>query len=287
LRTTPIYITLALVIAVGVGFYIQSDIELPEATISGSLTDPVIVAADRNAAKNIRTDLASADIDQLNRLLQNEIRARQALQKKFEALARQMSDLEANMQSIKDSDNSDQATNDANAEIPDPGDNWFNENALIDSGMSSGQASELKAYFEQLEIERLYLRDQSIREQWDRAKYREAIQVLANKEDDLRNSLSDSEYDAYLYASGQANRVAVTSVLASAQAGTAGIKPGDHIIRYDNQRIYNGFDLREATASGSIGDTVALEVERDGQTLQFYLPRGPLGIRMNSVSAAP
>jgi S1-C subfamily serine protease len=76
-------------------------------------------------------------------------------------------------------------------------------------------------------------------------------------------------------------------VLESAQAGTAGIKPGDHIIRYDNQRIYNWRDLREATAGGSISDTVALEVEREGETIEFYLARGPLGIRMDSVSVAP
>ena len=58
-------------------------------------------------------------------------------------------------------------------------------------------------------------------------------------------------------------------------------------MRYDNQRIYNWFELREATAAGDLSDTVAIEVDRDGETLQFYLARGPLGIRMNSVSVAP
>jgi len=79
----------------------------------------------------------------------------------------------------------------------------------------------------------------------------------------------------------------VTSVLASAPAGQAGIEAGDHILRYDNQRMYNWRDLRTATTSGDISDVVEVEVDRDGETLQFYLARGPLGIRMDSLSVAP
>jgi len=287
LRTTLTYITLALVIGIVIGVYIQSDPESPDTTKTTSSQNPAIVASDRDAVKNTGTDSISADINRLNRQFQNEIRARQALELKVEALSQQMAKLDDNLQSFKASNDSEQEANDSDSEVSGSDDNWFNEQALVDSGMSSSRASEIKTYFEQLELERLYLRDQSIREGWDRAKYREALQTLTNQEDDLRNQLSESEYDAYLYASGQTNRVAVTSVLASAQAGTAGIISGDQIIRYDNQRIYNGFDLREATAGGNIDDTVALEVERDGETLQFYLPRGPLGIRMNSVSVAP
>ncbi len=287
MRTTLTYITLALIIGIVIGVYIQSGPESPDATKTTAIQNPSIVASDRNAVKNTGTDRVSADINRLNRQFQNEMRARQALELKVEALSRQMAKLDDNLQSFKASNDSKQEASDSDSAVSGSDDNWFNEQALVDSGMSSSRASELKTYFEQLELERLYLRDQSIRESWDRAKYREALQTLTNQEDDLRNQLSESEYDAYLYASGQTNRVAVTSVLASAQAGTAGIKSGDHIIRYDNQRIYSGFDLREATAGGNIEDTVALEVERDGETLQFYLPRGPLGIRMNSVSVAP
>ena len=153
--------------------------------------------------------------------------------------------------------------------------------------MESVQAAQLKVFFEQLEMERLYLRDQSAREAWDRARLREEMRRLDSKEESLRDQLGDSAYDAYLYASGQPNRVAVTSVLASAQAGQVGIAAGDHILRYDNQRVYNWRDLRTATTSGDISDVVEIEVDRDGETLQFYLARGPLGIRMNSLSVAP
>ena len=287
MKTPLIYISLALALGVVIGVFIQSDSETPDLTTTTPIENTAIVASDRNTTKNSGTDHGSADVSELNRLLQREIRARQLLEQKFEALSRQIANLDSNMRSFKETNDSEQVANNGDSDVSGSDDNWFNEQALIDSGMASSQASELKTYFEQLEMERLYLRDQSIRESWDRAKYREAMQTLAGKEDDLKSRLSESAYDAYLYASGQTNRVAVTSVLASAQAGTAGIISGDHIIRYDNQRIYSGFDLREATSQGSIDDTVALEVERDGKIFQFYLPRGPLGIRMNSVSIAP
>jgi S1-C subfamily serine protease len=171
----------------------------------------------------------------------------------------------------------------------EPDSDLFNERALVDSGMTGNQARELKVFFEQQEMQQLYLRDQSIREGWDRKKYREEIQALNNEEDSLKNRIGDSAYDAYLYASGQSNGVAVTSVLASAPAGAAGIQAGDHILRYDNQRIYSGFELRQATTggNGSATDSVPIQVERDGEIFEVYIARGPLGIRMNSVSIAP
>lgn len=283
MKNPLIFISLALAIGVAIGVIIQNDSETPDSRMDTPTPDTVIVASNQNAAEN--SD--AVDISELNRVLQNEVRARQALEQKLETLSRQIAELESSMQSFRGIDDSEKITADAKSETSDSDSHWFNEQALIDSGIASSRASELKANFEQLEMERLYLRDQSIRESWDRAQYREAMQALAGKEDDLKNRLSESEYDAYLYASGQTNRVAVTSVLASSQAGTAGIQSGDYIIRYDNQRVYKGFDLQQATSSGSIGDSVELEVERDGDTLHFYLPRGPLGIRMNSVSEAP
>ena len=287
MKRPAIFISLALVVGVVIGAWIQNDSELINIETTAPIQNTAAVAGDNKVAKNPGTDRSTIEMRELKQLLQNEINARQALQQKFEKLSRQLNEIESNMQFFSGAKDSEQAADDNESDVSGADDNWFNVQALIDSGMANTRASELKSYFEQLEIERLYLRDQSIRESWDRQKYRDARLTLANKEDDLKNQLSESEYNAYLYASGQANRVAVTSVLASAQAGIAGIMPGDHVIRYDNQPIYNGFDLREATSGGNIDDTVALEVERNGEIIQFYLPRGPLGIRMNSVSVAP
>ena len=279
--------SLALATGIVIGIMIQPDPDTPDATASISEQDQALVATDQTAAKVYNTDLESDSLIALERRLDEEIKARKALENRLTALNRKIIDLERNARLAVESDLASQDEEQDESGLPGSNQRWFNEQALIESGMSDSQARELKISFEQLELERLYLRDQSIREGWERDRYREALQALDSKEDELKNQLSESEYDSYLYASGQTNRVAVTSVLESAPAATAGIESGDHIIRYDNQRIYNWRDLRDATSSGTIGNMVSVEVDRDGQTMDFYLARGPLGIRMNSVSVAP
>ena len=287
MQSPVIYISLALAVGVAVGVMIQNGFETPDLTVTTSINNTATMAGDGNSADEFDSARFVADIAELERLLKYEINARQELEKKFELLSQKEANFDSGSQSFLETESTESVSSDGESDVSTADRGWFNEQALIDSGMGSSQASELKGHFEQLEMERLYLRDRSIRESWSREKYREAVQSLDSKEGELENQLGESMYDSYLYASGRPNRVSVTSVFPSAQAGIAGIVSGDHIIRYDNQRIYNGFGLREATTGGNAGDTVALEVERDGKTIQFYLVRGPLGIRMNSVSVAP
>lgn len=287
MQSPVIYISLALAVGVAVGVMIQNGFETPDLTVTTSINNTATMAGDGNSADEFDSARFVADIAELERLLKYEINARQELEKKFELLSQKGANFDSGSQSFLETESTESVSGDGESDVSTADRGWFNEQALIDSGMGSSQASELKGHFEQLEMERLYLRDRSIRESWSREKYREAVQSLDSKEGELENQLGESMYDSYLYASGRPNRVSVTSVFPSAQAGIAGIVSGDHIIRYDNQRIYNGFGLREATTGGNAGDTVALEVERDGKTIQFYLVRGPLGIRMNSVSVAP
>ena len=287
MQNTLILAGLALAIGIVIGILVQPDSDIPDVTAPLSEQDQAGVESDRASAKVSGTDLTRDSLNAVERRLEREIRARKTLEAKLAEMNRKIMDLERNVQLPVDSNLTAAAGDQDETGLPGTEQRWFNEQALIESGMSDSQARELKITFEQLELERLYLRDQSIRESWERDRYREALQALTSKEDELKNQLSESEYDSYLYASGQTNRVAVTSVLESAPAATAGIEPGDHIIRYDNQRIYNWFELRDATSTGEIGEAVAVEVDRDGEIIELYLARGPLGIRMNSVSVAP
>ena len=287
MNRTLLFLFLALAVGVLIGAFILNDRDIPLSDTSATIQNSAIAGVDPGTATKSKTPFHSAAIDELRQLLQNEINARRALEQKLDQLSLQVA---ANGQ-IADTLTSKNHTeepavgNDTSASSPDK--DWFNQQGLLDSGMDNIQVSELKNFFEQQEMDRLYLRDQSIRESWNRDQYREAMQLLGDEEAEFKNQIGESAYDAYLYATGRSNRVVVTNVLASAQAGTAGVLAGDHIIRYDNQRIYDQHDLREATTGGNISDTVALEIKRGGKTMQFYLVRGPLGIRMNSVSAAP
>ena len=281
MKSPIILITLALAVGVALGFYLQNE---PDAVESAIVQNTPVVSS--NPAF---FDPSASDIITLNRLLQDEVKARQTLAQKLNVLSRQVSELKRNSQSqvsaLSDQDEREESFA-AEPELESDRD-WFNEQALVDSGMTGSQARELKVFFEQQELQQLYLRDQSIREGWDRNKYREEFQALNDEEDALKNRVGDSAYDAYLYASGQPNRVAVSSVLATAPAGTAGIQAGDYILRYDNKRIYSGFELRQATTGGNANVSVPISVERDGEVFEVYIVRGPLGIRMNSVSIAP
>ncbi len=277
---------LALVIGITIGVYVTRDRndETAQAPARAASLEERTIAADLTPAASFD----GAVIDALRQRLDDEARARRALEQRVSELVRQVEMLESASADPATGSETAAADDDTTTETSDRREaGGFNTQALIDSGMDDMLAGELQLFYEQIEMDRLYLRDQSLREDWDRDAYRSALDELEDRESELRQRLGEEGYDAYLYASGQPNRVAVTSVIASAPAGQVGIEAGDHILRYDNQRIYNWFELREATAGGNIGDTVAVEVDRDGQTLQFYLARGPLGIRMNTLSVAP
>src|SRR5690606_17603264 len=97
-------------------------------------------------------------------------------------------------------------------------------------------------------------------------------------DDALRAELGDAEYERYLTALGRATRVGVRNVLPSSPAEVAGLRPGDQIVAYAGQRVFDMNDLNRMTFEGQPGEPVVLDVMRDRQTVQLYVPRGPIGI---------
>jgi hypothetical protein len=259
----------------------------------GSPPTPLAVPASAGSrAAAPQSELSAAnevEFDGLRRRLQDESRARRDLERKVDALERRLAEMTQRIETAPQTgfDEVDDGAGAGPAVDADRGRAWFDEQALIASGIDEARALELRLFFEQLEFERLRLRDRAAREGWDRSARRAEFAILEEREDSLRERLGEDEYAAYLYASGRPNRVEITSVLASAPAGQAGIRAGDRILRYANQRIYSPRELRAATAAGTFGDPVEIEVERDGETLQVYLARGPMGVRTDALSIAP
>ena len=80
----------------------------------------------------------------------------------------------------------------------------------------------------------------------------------------------------------------VTSVIAGSPAEAAGIQPGDIVDTYAGERIFTQTELRGATTDGEFGELVPVQLRRtDGSRVQTWLPRGPLGIRMDLTRADP
>ena len=94
----------------------------------------------------------------------------------------------------------------------------------------------------------------------------------------LRAELGDTDYERYLQAEGRPTTVPVRDVLASSPAERAGLKPGDEIMAYNGRRIFDMRELNELTLEGTPGESVVIDVRRDGQNLQLVMPRGPLGV---------
>ncbi|MGF1526274.1 MAG: PDZ domain-containing protein [Candidatus Competibacterales bacterium] len=161
-----------------------------------------------------------------------------------------------------------------------------NVDNLLAGGFTPSEALMITQRWNDLALERLYLRDQAQREGWlDTPRYREAQTALGNES--LRQELGDRAYDQLLYASGQSNRVAVASLIEGSPAQMADIQPGDTIVRYDQTPIYRFDDLQQATAAGVADELVTVEVQRGEQRLELILPRGPLGVRLRPRRLAP
>lgn len=159
---------------------------------------------------------------------------------------------------------------------------------LVSAGMDNSTATEFKAKVDDLAMQRLYLRDQAMREGWlGEQRYREESQRLFQAQNNLRQDFGDPAYEAYLYASGRPNRVQIQNVLDGSPAAEAGLRAGDQILSYNGQRTFQTNELRTATQQGRSGEMVPVQIIRNGQTLDVYIPRGPLGIQMTGSSERP
>jgi hypothetical protein len=94
----------------------------------------------------------------------------------------------------------------------------------------------------------------------------------------LRTELGEADYERYRTAMGQPTSVGVADVLASSPAERAGLMPGDEIVAYGGKRVFDVGELNELTLEGTAGESVILDVRRDGQNVQLVMPRGPIGI---------
>ena len=159
---------------------------------------------------------------------------------------------------------------------------------MINAGVDESEAKHIQSVYEDVEMQKLYLRDKAIREGWiGDPRYQQQRAALDDKLDTLRDELGDKAYDAYLYAAGQPNRVIIVSALDNSPASKAGIQAGDTVLRYDNKRIYSWNDLRKATTEGQPDALVMVDLIRNGTPMTVYVPRGPLGVQLDNQSVAP
>ena len=145
---------------------------------------------------------------------------------------------------------------------------------LVSAGLSQDRAEWIVKRENELQLEAMQARFEARRtgEPVDR------FDPAFNPGAALRAELGDAEYEQYLAASGRSTSVSINSVMESSPAAVAGLQPGDRIVSYDGQRVFNTFELNMQTMRGTPGDTVVVDILRDGAPMQVVVPRGPVGI---------
>jgi hypothetical protein len=159
---------------------------------------------------------------------------------------------------------------------------WIDEDVLLRAGFDPREVEALREHFEAVELRRLFVRDQATREGWvNKPRYHRRMAGLNGEYGALRDEYGTEAYDWILFASGRKNRVAVERVMQGSPAEDVGILAGDVIVTYDGVPIFDPNSIRDATTEGDLGETVAVDVQRDGESERFFVDRGPLGVGLD------
>lgn len=107
----------------------------------------------------------------------------------------------------------------------------------------------------------------------------------------LVDEIGIEAYDELLYQDGRNNRSRVHWVAAGSHAGQAGIEKGDVILSYGGEPVFAPRSVRETNRLFPPGEQVVVEVDRDGEILEFTLAtdlrnRGRSGI-VNGMTLLP
>jgi C-terminal processing protease CtpA/Prc len=146
--------------------------------------------------------------------------------------------------------------------------------ALIDAGFLPSQASMIVQRESELQMEAIRARYEAERsgDPTDFFRSRNATSQV------LREELGDADYERYLVANGRSTSITVSSVIESSPAQSAGLQPGDEIVRYDGERVFDLNDISRQAAQGEPGQNIVVDIMRNGAPMQMVLPRGPIGI---------
>lgn len=145
---------------------------------------------------------------------------------------------------------------------------------LVEAGFTPDRAAWIVQREAELQVEAMQARFEARRS----GEPLDPFDTSINPERALREEIGDYEYEQYLTANNRPTSVRVGTVLDSSPGRVAGLQAGDEILSYDGQRVFNTFDLNRQTMQGEPGESVVVDITRDGAPMQIVMPRGPIGI---------
>lgn len=281
-------IVLSVVVGIGVGailFFQPATVVVPPSTDTISNTTSSTAAVFSNEDASLR-------LNELERQIQQEKAAREALTLEVTRLKQAL--LTPNPTTVQTNPVSSRAesslTNNVSepprVETPSLGEETVR--TMVALGVPQETAERLRRRNDQLNLARLQLQDRATREGWiNTSRFRDENKALDNQEAQLRHETGEEAYDRFLYATGQDNRVRIEDVMLDSPALTAGLQSGDVILSYNKKRVFSWPELREAIAEGQLGEQVIVTIQRGDELRETYLPRGPMGVRIETVRLSP
>jgi len=159
---------------------------------------------------------------------------------------------------------------------------------LVKAGLNEELAADIVRRRNEMDMKMLELRDRASREGYlNTGRYTTEWNELREQDTPLRDEIGDDYYDNYLFVNRQSNRVKVASVMMGSPAEMSGMKNGDLIVNYDGRQMFKWKELQDATSMGERGEYVNVTVLRDGQQVNLWIPRGPLGVRLGTARVKP
>ena len=146
---------------------------------------------------------------------------------------------------------------------------------FTEAGLSEDDARWIVEKQDEWQLDSLY-------SQWEsrRKDFLEQSSTRKSSVDEIKERLGPEGYERYLKSIGSDTSVVIGGVIEGAPADLAGLKPDDEIISYNGERVYNYSELQDATVHGELGESVTVELIRDGKKMQISMDRGPLGVNL-------
>jgi hypothetical protein len=240
----------------------------------------------------------AAALEQLQNALEVEVRSRRKLEDRVEKLAEELAllRLENGAPDGNPLAQSDSAPEDSPSEEDDSTETQsdlaaaaeasrFDDEALLAHGVDAREIARLHDRWARYELERESIANSALREGWFFSERHRS--EMAQSERELREDFTDLDYDRYLYARGQPNRLIAGEVLRGSAASEAGLRRGDVILSYGDVRVFNPGEILRASAQGDLGKSVSMEILRNGQRRTVYVRQGPLGVILEHSQGEP
>ena len=246
-------------------------------------TEPEVVSGTMEAPSSFDTRLPVEErIAALERAVSDERFARQLLQEEVFYLTEELEQIAGTYDpEVPEESSAEEAV----AESGDSHRSWREDyrrrnslegriERLIEAGFLPSQASMIARRESELQM-------QSLRTRYEAERSGDPVDYWRNRNASnvtLRQELGDADFERYLIANNRSTSITVSSVIESSPAQSAGLQPGDEIVRYDGERVFNMTDLTRQTMDGTAGQNVIVDIMRNGNPMQIVLPRGPVGI---------